>query len=288
MMSIRLENGKFGRGMYVSLLWCLIVAIAAMSLYFYTGNRMFSITLLFGFALSILDSAMGMGFGTVGVPILLVFGFQSIVVVPAILAAQFFASAFGSILHHKYKNSNLFDFKHEDGKIMLVLVIFGVSGAVIGVILGLILPAIYIKIYIGILVSLMGILLLAKSKFNFSWTKLIVFSAVGGFNKALGGGGYGPLSTSSLIASGNTIRRSVGISLFSVAVINVVAFSLYFLSGKISNYVIILGLSFGAIIGSQIGPRITSRMLNEDKSAFGVIIIALGALTVLTAFGILG
>ena len=57
-----------------------------------------------GLALAFVDTAFGMGFGTLGTPILLIVGLSSKLAVPSILIAQAVSALAGFLLHHRYKN----------------------------------------------------------------------------------------------------------------------------------------------------------------------------------------
>lgn len=283
-MNVLIKNQKKA----VLLLGVLFVAlvISAYATYYYAHSILDSSLIVLGFILAIIDTSIGMGFGTIGTPVLLISGFTSRNTVPAVLMAQLLAATFGTVLHHKYRNVNLLNVGGRDAKIAMVLVSLGVIGAIAGALLAIKLPGAYVNTYIGFLVIVMGAILVLKPKLVFSWAKIFAISLISGFNKTISGGGYGPVTTSSLMVTGNEIRNSVGITVFSVAVINAVGFALYLISGSITNYVLLVTLAVGAIIGSQLGPRITSRL---EMGAgiwipFASIVIILGAFTILTAW----
>ena len=111
-----------------------------------------------------------------------------------------------------------------------------------------------------------------------------MISLISGFNKALSGGGYGPVATTGLIVSGHPIKNSVGIALFTVAVINVIAFILYLTSKSITSFELPVFLTMGALVGSQLGPSATKRISGRRaKIVFAAVVIVLGILTVITA-----
>ena len=259
------------------------LAIASYVVLYYTKSPVDALLVVLGFSLALVDTSVGMGFGTIGTPVLLISGFSSKNVVPAILLAQLLSAGVGSFVHHRYKNIDLLNFKGKNSKMAISLVGFGVVGAVIGVLLAIRLPSTYVNLYIGTLVVAIGLLILARPKLVFSWARLFGLSIISGFNKALGGSGYGTVATTGLLASGHGIRDSVGVTVFSVAIINMVGFGLYLLTNSISDYVIIAGLGIGAVIGSQIGPRITTRLgSGGGKRLIAATAILLGVLTVAT------
>ncbi len=269
----------------VSALVFLIMLILAYAFYKQTSNIVTPLLIIFGFFLGLVDTAIGMGYGTMGTPILLIAGLSPKIAVPSILVSQFIGAACGSISHRKYKNVDVLDFKGKDGKIAFAMVGFGILGAVVGVIAAIKLPSIYVSTYIGLLVAAMGVILLLKPKSSFSWIKFIVISIVSGFNKAISGGGYGPVSTGGLLIAGHDVKKSIGTTVFSVAIINLFSFGIYLLSHSITNYAIMLALSTGALLGAIIGPKITKRVeMERDTNIMGVIVLILGILTLITTF----
>ncbi len=261
----------------------LVVVVLLLS-YTYIFNQKITLSVVLvavlGFALACVDTSIGMGFGTLGSPILLILGYSSKLAVPSVLISQCISAFLGMMLHQKYKNVNILKFDGMDAKIGLRLVAFGVVGVIIATFLALKLPAIYLNSYIGLLVIAMGIILLAKRKLAFSWAKINLISFVSGFNKAISGGGYGPVATTGLVVSGHPLKNSIGITLLSVAVINLTAFGIYLASQSITNVTLPIFLTIGAIIGSQFGPKVTKHM---DRSwitkIFAAVVIILGILT---------
>jgi len=238
-----------------------------------------------GFLLAYMDTAIGMGFGTIGTPILLIIGYTSKMAVPSILVSQGIAAALGFLMHRKYKNVDVEKVTGTDAQIALRLIAFGVLGTILATLLALHIPKLYVNTYIGILVVAMGAILLLKLNMKFSWMKINAISFVSGFNKAISGGGYGPVATTGLVVSGHPLKNAIGVALLSVCVINFTAFGLYLLSNTITNYTLPIFLCVGSVLGSQIGPRMTKGM-NRERSVqiVACLAIILGILTILTTY----
>ncbi|MEM0136760.1 MAG: sulfite exporter TauE/SafE family protein [Thermoplasmatales archaeon] len=239
-----------------------------------------------GFGLALMDSSIGMGYGTIGTPLLILLGFSSKFVIPSILVSQLIAAVIASTLHQKRGNVRYFDLKGNDVGIVTRLIAFGLIGTVIGAFLDIHLTKVYLNTYIGLLVIAMGFILLLRSKITFTWAKVNILSMVSGFNKAMSGGGYGPVATTGLLVSGNPLKNSVAATLFSVIFINLTSFVIYVFSGSITSLQLPIFLTIGVLVGSQIGPRMTKR-LGESKSAkvlFSFMSLAMGSLTILLTF----
>ncbi|MDE1851475.1 MAG: sulfite exporter TauE/SafE family protein [Candidatus Micrarchaeota archaeon] len=264
----------------------LAVVLLAYSV-FYAGNDVYWVFAVaaIGFFLGFLDTSMGMGYGTVGTPVLLLLGFSPKVVVPSILISQFVAASIGAVKHHRFRNMDLTDTKGNDFKLAVLFLAAGIAGAVVGVYAGVKLPKLYVTTYIGLLVMVMGILAIVKFRFRFSFLKAGILSLISSFNKTISGGGYGPVLTMGQIISGNGIRNSVGITIFTVAVINLVGFFLYNYIGGALALMVPLSLSVGAMLGAQIGPGFTRNMkTGRNLTLFGIITLLLGAFTIAAFF----
>ena len=146
------------------------------------------------------DSGIGMMYGTILTPILLMLGFPVNIVIPTILLSQAVCGIIATIGHHSFKNCNII--KIDNIKSSILISFFGIIAVIAGAFCGHIIPKEILQTYIGILVLVMGGVVLLKRKFDFSWKKVTAISLVSAFNKSLSGGGYGPLMTTGLISSG--------------------------------------------------------------------------------------
>ena len=260
----------------------MVAALAATYHFIFGGNTSYWIVLiaLIGFALSIMDSSMGMGYGTIGSPLLIILGFSSKVVVPSILFSQAVAGIIAVTLHQRYKNVNIL-LKGNDLGIVARLIMFGLTGTIIASFVIINISKLYLNMYIGILIACMAVVTLAGLNFRFSWSKVNILSIISGFNKALSGGGYGPVATTGLLISGNPLRNTVGATLFSMIFMNLTAFGIYLSTKSLSSMELPIFLTIGALVGSQIGPGITGKMGSRNsRRIFSVIALVLGILTI--------
>ncbi|MEM0128229.1 MAG: sulfite exporter TauE/SafE family protein [Thermoplasmatales archaeon] len=280
---------RFGSKFFLILVETIIIAVAVFLLIYlhllvYGKGNDYVLIGAIGFGLALLDSSMAMGYGTIGTPVLVLLGFSPKLVVPSILISQMVAASISSFLHHSNKNVNYFDRKKNDSAILFRLLVFGIAGVIIAVFLVTQISKEVINIYIGSLVTAMGMLLLAKPKFEFSWARVNLISLISGFNKAISGGGYGLVATTGLLVSGNPVRESVGITLFSVAILNSVAFAGWYMTGSIESFQLAIFLIIGGMLGSQIGPLITNKANSpRTRVMFACVATALGVFTVISS-----
>jgi uncharacterized membrane protein YfcA len=263
------------------------IGVIAVLTYLVEGSLAAPFLVVFGFTVALIDTAFGMGYGTLATPILLVVGFGPIAIVPAVLLSQALAAAFATALHVTYKNVDLLDLKGTDAKISVAVIAFGVIGVIAAVVLAVRLPSLYVKSYIGVLVVAMGLLLIVKPRIRFSWSKVYAISAINGFDKAISGGGFGPVAVGGLLSLGQRIRNAVGITVFTVTVINFAGVGFYFLLHAMSGSELFLmaTLSIGAVIGSLVGPGVTGRLnTKQHLNGLAYVIIIVGALTLAATF----
>ena len=187
------------------------------------------------FACEFVDSAMGMGYGTILAPLLLLLGFPPHAAVPAVLISQAFGGLTASIFHHQFENVS-FAKDSRDLKVVFVISGLGVMATVVGAFVSINLPATALKVYIGVLVTIMGVLVLRSVPTTFSWKKIVGLGILSAFNKGISGGGFGPVVTGGQIIAGENRRAAVGITTLSEAPICICAFLAY-LVGRTANEV---------------------------------------------------
>ncbi|MHC1605632.1 MAG: sulfite exporter TauE/SafE family protein [Candidatus Methanofastidiosia archaeon] len=232
------------------------------------------------FLMEIVDSSLGMMYGTILSPVLIGYGFESMIVVPAILLSQALGGITGTISHHKYGNAD-FNGLTKDMKVVLTIVIPGLLAIAIGSIVVLQISKSLLNTYIGILVIIMSILCLVPYRYKFSWSKNMAIGMVASFNKMLTGGGFGPVTSTGKILAGLDPRASVATTTFAEVGICLASFVIYVALFGVKDPLFIVSLCIGAIVGGIIGPYISS-IINHDKLRVGI-----GALGIVSGIWIL-
>jgi len=259
--------------------------------------------LLLAFVMEIIDSGLGMGFGTVLSPLLIAFGYAPTLVVPSILFSQAIGGFTASIFHHRCGNADfkpkvngVSDLKQKirengithsyrtilsrDSKVMFSITALGVSATITGALVAIKIPVDMLKAYIGILVLIVGALMLTRLNFSFSWAKMMGLSLLASFNKGISGGGFGPLVTGGQIIAGNESKSSIGCTTLSEAPICIVGFIVYLLGKGMSTYDILIPLTIGAFLAGFIGPKVTKQFDGRRiRNIIGVLMMFEGAYT---------
>ncbi len=167
-------------------------------------DRQFYWMLLAGFLAQMVDGALGMGYGVTCTSVLLSIGVPLPAISSSIHTAEMFSSGASGFSHYKFGNVNK--------KLFRLIVIPGVLGAVTGAFLLARFGeeyAAYIRPLLAAYTLLLGARILRsafkKNKGRKQRLRRIGWLAgAGGFLDSFGGGGWGPLVTSTLIAKGKT------------------------------------------------------------------------------------
>jgi len=246
--------------------------------------------LLGGLLGELLDSSLGMLYGTILSPVLIIAGYDPLVVVPSILLTQAIAGLVAAVGHHRLRNAswenygiilNLKKMITRDSKVVIVVSSLGVMASIIAAFIATSIPKDALSTYIGLLVLAMGTILVLPSAFRFSWKKILGIGALSAFNKGLSGGGFGPVVTAGQMISGRSSKSAIGATTLSEAPICIAGFLIYILRNGMSTWDLVIYLGIGAIIGALIGPHITAKIKSERKMrvGLGAMVISLGIWT---------
>ncbi|GAB4298704.1 MAG: hypothetical protein Kow0090_14150 [Myxococcota bacterium] len=260
------------------------------------------VLLAIAFVAELIDSSLGMMYGTLLTPVMIASGFEPLVVIPAVLFSQSLGGIVASFFHHRFCNadfglqagasprqmeSSVAALKNrltKDIKVVLIISSFGVIATVIGALTALNLPKWLLRGYIGALVAVMGIIVIVEVKWNFSWGKITAVGLLSAFNKGISGGGFGPLVTSGQIIAGNEPRSSVAATTLAEAPICIAGFLTYLIAGKGISWVVIIPLSLGAVAAAPLGAYLTSKLRGKFlKKSVGALSLILGLFMLLTS-----
>jgi len=243
------------------------------------------IVVVSGFIMEVIDAAIGMGYGTILTPVLLMIGFEPLQIIPSVLISQLIGGLLASLFHHKFKNVN-FAIRGEHLRAAIVLGVLSAAGAVVSVFVAINLPVFYLSLYIGLLTTILGLVVFAtrNRKYNFSWPKMMVIGLWAAFNKGLSGGGYGPIVTAGQIMSGVAEKSAVSITALSEVLVSLTAVLTYVLTrGSVDwvlTFCLVISVSFSAPMAAFIVKRTESGKL---KVLISIATFLLGLATILKA-----
>ena len=267
------------------LLWLLFIIVIYLTFTIMRGERFYwgSIGLIaLCFICELLDSSLGMGYGTTLTPIFLALGYQPLQLVPTILLSELLSGFSSSYFHHDSGNVD-FSRNSRDSRTALILALGSVVGVAIGVNVAVQIPTIVLKLLIGIVITLAGfsIWILNKRILVYKTWKMCVLAIVASFNKALSGGGYGPLMTSGQILSGINSRASVGITSFAEGFTCLVGVILFLWKGQRFAPELMIPVITGALLSVPFSTELVKHV-NEAllKRVIAGLTIALGIFTI--------
>jgi uncharacterized protein len=163
------------------------------------------ILIVIGFAAQMVDGALGMAFGVIATSSLIATGIPPVIASATIHAAEVATTAISGASH--IWNGNV------DRRLFFKLVTTGMCGGVFGAYVLTGLPENVIKPIVTVYLGAMSVLILARMlgwKLDRWRPSIPIIGAGGGFLDAVGGGGWGPLVASTLMASGDNPRRTIG------------------------------------------------------------------------------
>ena len=264
--------------------------------------------IIIAFGCEYMDSTLGMGYGTTLTPVLLLFGFSPLQIIPPILLSELITGLLAGFFHHREGNVNfrpkttnisiiisklralgyIESFKRGIPlhlKVALLLACCSIVGTIAAVFVVFNIPKLWLKLYIGFLVLAMGVIIVIclNREFKFSWKKITFLGLIASFNKGMSGGGYGPVVTGGQILSGVESKSAVGITSLAegltclVGVITYILVSKNPLDWKLAPFIIagaVFSVPFSVISVKKIS-------IKKLKLAIAALTIVLGLFTII-------
>lgn len=221
-------------------------------------NESFFYYVLGGFTAQMIDGALGMAYGVTSATFLLTLGVPPSAVSASVHTSEIFTSGVSGYMHLKFGNVN--------SKLFKKILFPGVAGAILGAyLLSSLEKYIYIiKPLVAVYTLILGILIIQKAlkkRIEKRPIKKIGWLALaGGTLDSIGGGGWGPIVTSTLIARGRHPKYTIGsvnlaeffVSLASsITFISIIGFS---------HWQVVLGLILGGMVAAPIAANLSRRL----------------------------
>ncbi|HNC10158.1 MAG TPA: sulfite exporter TauE/SafE family protein [Cyclobacteriaceae bacterium] len=232
----------------------------------------FFIFVLGGFIAQMIDGSLGMAYGVSASTFLMSFGVSPAAASASIHASEIFTSGVSGLSHLKFQNVNKRLFKS--------LLIPGVLGAIAG---AYILASFeeyntIIRPVVATYTLILGIIIIIKAR-NIQpkrrKTKNVpALAGFGGFMDSIGGGGWGPIVATTLIARGRNPRYTIGSVNLAEFFVSFASSVTFFLSIGIGYFEIIAGLILGGIIAAPIAALLVSKLpVKKMLIVVGIVVI---------------
>ncbi|WP_420470321.1 sulfite exporter TauE/SafE family protein [Brevundimonas sp. FT23042] len=167
----------------------------------------FLLFLAVGFLAQAVDGALGMAYGVISSSVLLAFGVPPATASASVHGAEIFTTAASAGSHAWHRNI--------DWRLLAPLAVAGVIGGCLGAYVLAGLDGDVVKPFVVAYLALMGLWILWRASRNAPsrpvrplWAAPL--GAIGGFLDAVGGGGWGPTVSSTLVGAGQEPRRAIG------------------------------------------------------------------------------
>ena len=228
-----------------------------------------------GFLAQLVDGALGMAFGVISTTAMLSLGMPPAQASALVHTAEIFTTAGSAASHLWHRN--------VDWRLVLRLGVAGVIGAVLGAWILSNLDAGAVRPFISAYLLAVGGFILFKA-----WRGIPARDApapyvapigfVAGFLDASGGGGWGPVATTTLVGSGHAPRMAVGSVNTTEFFVTIAAATTFFVELGASPWRELLALIIGGLLAAPLGgwavKHIPARVL---MVAVGCLVIALSA-----------
>jgi uncharacterized membrane protein YfcA len=234
-----------------------------------------------GFGAQVVDGALGMAYGITASSLLLGVGVPPAVTSATVHAAECFTTGASAASHHAFGNIDKVLFRR--------LLLPGIAGAGIGAYLLASLPGQLMKPWIAGYLLLMGAWILLRAFRQYRprnvASHLRPLGFFGALVDALGGGGWGPVVASNLLARGNDLRLTVGTVNAVEFFVTLTASAVFLLTLGLSHWQIIAGLAIGGVLAAPVGAWLVRHVRPRPLlAAVGLLVIALSSHTLLNHF----
>ena len=221
-----------------------------------TSNEFWTAALV-GLLAQTVDGALGMAYGITSTSFLLATGSSPAVASASVHIAEVFTTGVSGISHIKLGNVNK--------KLFLRLLVPGMVGAATGAWIVSTVDGNAIKPFIAAYLLLMGLYVISKIFRKIKPRReepkhVAKLGLFGGFVDAVGGGGWGPVVTTTLVGTGNDPRLTIGS-------VNLAEFFLTFISAGVfallvgeSPWATVAGLVVGGLFAAPFAAMLTKRL----------------------------
>ena len=228
--------------------------------------------ILGGFIAQMIDGALGMAYGVTATTFLLSVGITPAAASASVHASEVFTSGVSGYMHLKFGNVN--------SKLFKTLVIPGVIGAILGAYLlsNLEQYAGYIKPIVSLYTLFLGVIIIRKAMRKRQEKKPLKrvgwLALFGGYLDSIGGGGWGPIVSSTLIASGRHPKYTIGSVNLTEFFVSLASSITFFMVIGLGYWQVIAGLILGGVVAAPIAAKLANKLpVKAMMILVGIVII---------------
>jgi uncharacterized protein len=222
-----------------------------------------------------------MAYGTIASSLLLSFGVSPVVSSATVHAAECFTTGTSAISHHAFGNI--------DRKLFRRLLLPGMLGAGIGAYALTNIDGDMLKPWIAGYLLLMGVVILFKAFRELVprevTSHISILGFIGALMDAIGGGGWGAIVGSNLIARGHELRLTVGSVNAAEFFVTLTASMVFLLTMGTGHFGMVLGLALGGVVAAPLGAWLVRFIRPRVLMPFvGLVVIVLSGRTLYLTF----
>jgi hypothetical protein len=237
-------------------------------------------TAIVGLLAELIDASLGMAFGVTSNSLLLTLGLAPAVASATVHTAEIFTTLASGLTHLKLGN--------VDNGLFKRLVVPGAVTAAIGAYVVVEIPLPLIKLAVTLYLAIMGGIIILRAFGKILVTKKVskpVLAAVGGFCDAVGGGGWGPIVTSTLIANGENPKKAIGSVNLAEWFVTITQSAVFFALLGVRYPQLVIAFLAGGLIAAPMGSYITKKApVKILMLVVGFLIICLQVRTILLTY----
>ncbi|EHQ24249.1 TSUP family transporter [Mucilaginibacter paludis] len=270
------------------LIWCSIIASLAITItafwlknpdfqsFVQTISPTFYYFLAAGFVFAMIDGAIGMSYGVTSTTFSLTMGIPPATASMGVHLSEIMSNGIAGWMHYRMGNVNWRLFK--------LLLIPGIIGAVLGayILSSLEHYSMYTKPVVSLYTLILGCVIFSKAfkgkrkRADKKIKRISLLGFGGGFIDAVGGGGWGSIVLSSLIAGGRNARFSLGtvkLSRFFIAMMSSLTFITMLSHGN--HWEAVAGMIIGSALASPIAAKVSNQISTKAIMVSVAVIVIL-------------
>ncbi|WP_439598620.1 sulfite exporter TauE/SafE family protein [Falsiroseomonas sp.] len=231
-----------------------------------------------GFLAQMIDGAIGMAYGLTATSVLVSLGTHPAVASASVHAAEVFTTGASGFAHWRLRNVN--------ARLVARLALPGIAGGIAGALVASSLPMQVIRPLVSAYLLGMGALILWRA-----WRPpaprpdrpVTLLGLGGGFLDAAGGGGWGPIVTSTLIGRGDVPRIAIGSTNAAEFFVTLAITAAFFTAIGLELWQAILGLVVGGVLAAPFAALVARHVPPR-----GLMLLVGGVIMLLSLRGLAG
>jgi len=228
--------------------------------------------ILIGLGAQLVDGALGMAFGLVSSSVLLSMGLPPAQVSASVHTAEVFTTGASGVSHLVAGN--------VDKRLFFRLALPGALGGALGAYVLTQVPGDLIRPLIYLYLLVLAIIILARAAGRWmpkgEIRRVPVLGFFAGLLDASGGGGWGPVATSTLLARGGQARTTIGTVNAAEFVVTLTISATFLLSMGVQHLQIVAGLLIGGMMAAPVAAVLVKRVKERwVLVAVGVLVLGI-------------